>query len=215
MGLSQLLAVSRSVRTIKDGPARYKMTQQNLLPRFGTEKPAGESDLAPSAAPPLAEPVRPPAPVRAVELAPAPALAPPVAEQEPIVKTEPVSSGSGTGLASDVSAWKAARSARPTRAAAFVAATKKLSPFGSLFRNPFRNLLARENGDAPMQTELLLDSVKPIRNDLREAVAESDLQRVPEPAGEPGTAVAAARVTHRVRLWDRLKKRLVGGGDPG
>src|SRR5262245_35216039 len=122
MGLSQLLAVSRSVRTIKDGPARYKMTQQNLLPRFGTEKPAGESpvDLAPLMPPGASASASASVAAVAAVAEPVRAVAPALPVVEPIAKTEP--SESGAGMASDVSAWKAARSARPTRAAAFVAA---------------------------------------------------------------------------------------------
>ena len=35
MSLMQLLAVGRSIGMVKDRPTPYKMTQQNLLPKFG------------------------------------------------------------------------------------------------------------------------------------------------------------------------------------
>ncbi|MFM1768448.1 MAG: hypothetical protein RJA22_977 [Verrucomicrobiota bacterium] len=38
MGFPQLLAANRSLRNIRNGPSRYKMTQANLLPRFGAER---------------------------------------------------------------------------------------------------------------------------------------------------------------------------------
>ena len=135
MGLSQLLAVGRSVRTIKDGPARYKMTQQNLLPKFGEEnaaEPRAAKDVPPAAAPGSAQP--------------APAAFSSVVTEAGRDESEP----------------------GPAKAALFVEATKKLRPFSgwSLFKNPFGRFLARETRTAPLQTELLLDSVKPMRNDL-------------------------------------------------
>jgi hypothetical protein len=137
MGLSQLLAVGRSVRTIKDGPARYKMTQQNLLPKFG-----GES----AAEPRTAEKVP-----SAAAAAPASAQPAPSASSAAVTEEGPDESEPG-----------------PAKAALFVEATKKLRPFSgwSLFKNPFGQFLARETRAAPLQTELLLDSVKPVRNDL-------------------------------------------------
>src|SRR6185295_10159303 len=80
MGLSQLLAVSRSVRTIKDGPARYKMTQQNLLPKFAAERAGPNRPEASGTEAVLAPPSVPAAPV--------PAPTPPV-PAEP-VPTAPV-----------------------------------------------------------------------------------------------------------------------------
>ena len=137
MGLSQLLAVGRSVRTIKDGPARYKMTQQNFLPKFGGEN--------------AAEP-------RAAE------------EVPPVAEAAPGSAQSAPSASSAVVAEEARdeREPGPAKAALFVEATKKLRPFSgwSLFKNPFGRFRARETRTAPLQTELLLDSVKPMRNDL-------------------------------------------------
>lgn len=49
MAFTQLLAANRSLRNIRNGPSRYKMTQANLLPRFGPESEAG---AGPAAMPP-------------------------------------------------------------------------------------------------------------------------------------------------------------------
>ena len=38
MSWVQLLAVSKSIDSVPDRPSPYKMTQQNLLPRFGAER---------------------------------------------------------------------------------------------------------------------------------------------------------------------------------
>jgi hypothetical protein len=137
MGLSQLLAVGRSVRTIKDGPARYKMTQQNLLPKFGAEKPAEPREV--DNVPPAAEAA--PSPAQSELSAPSAAVA-----------------GGGRDESEP----------GPAKAAVFVEAAKKLRPFSgwSLFKDPFGRFLARKPRTEPWQTELLLESVKPMRNDL-------------------------------------------------
>jgi hypothetical protein len=43
MSLMRWLAACRSLKSVEDGPSRYKLTQQNLVPRFGpkTGKHAG------------------------------------------------------------------------------------------------------------------------------------------------------------------------------
>src|SRR5688572_20989947 len=35
MSLMRWLAACRSLKSVEDGPSRYKLTQQNLVPRFG------------------------------------------------------------------------------------------------------------------------------------------------------------------------------------
>lgn len=40
MSFTNLLAVSRAFGTIRDAPTRFKMTEENLLPTFGTRMPA-------------------------------------------------------------------------------------------------------------------------------------------------------------------------------
>ena len=183
MGLSQLLAVGRSVRTIKDGPARYKMTQQHLLPKFGGAKTA-ESAVAGNVSQPaeaVSEPVR----------------------VEPAVKTVSVE---------EIGAGKS--ESGPAKAAAFVEATKKLRPFGdwSLFKIPFAWATARKKESGPMQTELSLDSVKPMRNDLSDS--DFELARAPRrtvtPQATPTEPIAVPALSSAANggLWRRLKTRL-------
>jgi len=102
-----------------------------------------------------------------------------------------------------------------------VEASTKLRPFGAgtFSWNPFRRLLGREGKVAPMQTEMLLDLVKPIRNDLSDSMAErrpearlATVATVPALAREVEGAVAggageAARPAPRVGVWGRLKRR--------
>src|SRR6185295_12940430 len=46
MSLMQLLSVGRSLCGIRDEPSRYKMTQDNLLPKFGSPPEVGKNDAA-------------------------------------------------------------------------------------------------------------------------------------------------------------------------
>jgi hypothetical protein len=125
------------VKTIQDGPARYKMTQQNLLPKFGAEK-AGE--------PPAAEALPP-----AAEAAPEPA--PPEPPASLVIPAEAGSEVVGSGPARAAAFVEASKRLRPFSG-------------WSLFKNPFGRFLARKPGTAPRQIELSLDSVRPVRNDL-------------------------------------------------
>ena len=90
-------------------------------------------------------------------------------------------------------------------------------PFGrwTLFSNPFnRSSKARLKSDAgPVQTELSLDAVKPVRNDL----SDSDLEVVPVKAAVPTVPVSAtttATSAHEAEssgvVWHQLKSHLFG-----
>ncbi len=188
MGLSQLLAVGRSVRTIKDGPARYKMTQQNLLPKFGGERAAE---------------------ARATEIV------------SPRAEAVPVSAQSEPSAASATETEEGCDEGDPGpgKAALFVEATKKLRPFSgwSLFRNPFGQFLAREARSGPWQTELLLGSVKPMRNDLSDSSFEGDGRclAAPQPDARPGPMAGPSPIPAAPRRgpWQRLKTRWFGASD--
>src|SRR5215204_7363837 len=41
MSLMRWLAACRSLKSVEDGPSPYRMTQQNLLPRFGPRTAGG------------------------------------------------------------------------------------------------------------------------------------------------------------------------------
>ncbi len=194
MGLSQLLAASRTVRNIKNQPSRFKMTQQNLLPKFGADKADGApaADEASGVVELVAEPALPAQPVAN------PAVA---VEQGGLDRVEP-------GLA---------------KAVAVADAVKKLRPFGnwSLFKNPFRKAEPRQIEARPAQAELSLDLVKPVRNDLSEV--DFELGRMPpqadsqprtptEPIAVPAVSVAGKSSGGGGR-WRRIKIRLFRARD--
>ena len=184
MALSKLLAVGRSVRSVTEQPARYRMKQQNLLPTFGETK--AEARAVESVSP-------------AAEAAPKPA---PVTQATRNMAPETIA--------------MTTRATGSDKAAAFVEATKKLRPFddGSWFKNPFARTPAGKSDTAPVQTELSLDSVKPVRNDL----SESDLELGRPPgrtalqpdAPSAPTQVPAAPPTPTGGLWKRIRTRLFG-----
>jgi len=90
-------------------------------------------------------------------------------------------------------------------------------PFGrwTLFSNPFnRSSRTRSKTDAgPVQTELSLDAVKPVRNDL----SDSDLEVVAGKAAAPAvpmspttTATSAHEAEASGVVWHQLKNHLLG-----
>jgi hypothetical protein len=205
MGLMKLLAVGRSIGRFGNDRSPFKMTQQSLLPKFGSvtapEEPArgsGENrnQTVASAALPTGQPQ--PAnvatgnktmnAVRAVETGPEAEASVPVVMKQAVADRPAFPRGRWT-----------------------------------LFKNPFSKSGKSKSVDAPVQTELLLDSVKPVRNDL----SDSDLEVVrmkSKPAAEV-TEQAAALVPTAVPVatvaettpsepvaWDRIKNQFLGAG---
>ncbi len=62
----------------------------------------------------------------------------------------------------------------------------------TLFKNPFVARSSPVVPAAPVQGELLLDLIKPIRNDL----SDSDLELIPAKASAPGAEPQAAKVSN-------------------
>jgi hypothetical protein len=172
MGFPQLLAANRSLRNIRNGPSRYKMTQANLLPRFGAESEAAGRAPVPVAGVPVGRAVKAagsrglPAPL-AGSPAPVPRFAPRLAQ------------------AGGRSWWR-----------------RLAHPFGGG---------AGGVGQGAVQSELMLGTVEPVRNQL----GENDLELGPAPGaaaaaldaagGAAGEAVAGVRPA----LWRRWVGRFL------
>jgi hypothetical protein len=160
------------------------MRQQNLLPTFGGAK-ASEA--------------------RAVE------TNPPATEATAKPGTIDLATPTVAAEAIDTAGSKPA----PDRTAEFLEATKKLRPFGgrSWFKNLFVRTAPRRSDNGPVQTELSLDSVKPVRNDLSDSDAELSRAGV-----APGIATAPKALPEQTPpvaggLWQRLRTRLFGAND--
>ncbi len=189
MSLMRLLTVGRSLGAVRDQPSRYKMPQQSLLPKFGAAKQEvaelsmAEPDLTAASAPPVETKVIPRA------------ASEPTAAKDKRTKVM-------TAVETEFPAANAAAPATPPQA----------YPQGrwTLFRNPFGAATAKPKaGPAPVQGELSLDAVKPVRNDL----SDSDLEviRVSRTAPVAGTPAAAEELPESAGpVWDRLKTQVFG-----
>lgn len=203
MGLMQLLTVGRSLDRISDEPSRYKMTQQTLLPKFGSVN---------------ATEVR----ARGLSETKNPVIAPAAAGK---AKAESATARN------DRKQMNAVQPETDRKVAPANAAPKPAFPRGrwTLFRNPFAKAPKPEAATrAPVQSELLLDAVKPVRNDL----SDSDLELVqaarrsaeveaqaPSPAAVPAPAPVvmadapeAEPVASDGVVWNRIKNQFFGAG---
>jgi len=175
----QLLALGRSLGKIGDQPSRYKMTQQSLLPKFGPIKGlenvavTGEGRTKPAF---QNAPVKP---------APEPQNAKPTkpAKEKTTMNVVPSTPLEATATAGTVS--------------------RQAFPLGrwTLFKNPFSKASRPKPTETPVQAELSLDTVRPVRNDLN----DSDLEVVP-------LANETSAVMPEGPAWNRFKTQLVRAG---
>ncbi|MFO1497413.1 MAG: hypothetical protein U1G07_03280 [Verrucomicrobiota bacterium] len=175
MSFTRLLAAGRSIMGIKQSPSPYKMSQEHLLPKFNrrAKEPAPELALA-----------APGAPVGTDQVAET--LSPPAKR-----------GGSPSG---------SRREARPPRTS-----RSRLGGILGSFGSGWRRLIKRGRGQAaqaspvgrPVQTELSLDTVKVVCNDLADA----------EDAEGPGRRRRWRDLDHEGQrfgmVWNRLSARLL------
>ena len=189
MGLMQLLAAGRSLGKIGDQPSRYKMTQQSLLPKFGSVKVLEER---------------------------APGVGW-VGNNQVIAKTELKQSGLGfAASANDRKNMNAVQSKPQEVTVPKKTVPRPAFPLGrwTLFKNPFSKTSKPKAAEATVQPELSLDTVKPVRNDLSDAdlelvqtaklQAENIIPAVTQPKSEPVAPEGAA--------WGRIKTQFFGAG---
>ena len=187
----KLLSVSRSFTVGGNRPGRYKIAEQGLLPKFAPvgrpvwRAPKTKSDEAP------AKSNQPAAGTTAAESA-APVL--------------PSDSGVASLVAESTTEGGAMASRPPPVVHAGVTAAS--AKWFRLRRTPFVNRAVAPD-EIPVQAELSLDSVKPVRNDLSDA----DLEVV---LAKPGRVVPPPARTRLFRpelsgmAWGRLTARLFG-----
>ena len=160
----RLLGTSHAFGRILDRPSRYRLTQQSLLPKFGGEK-------------------SPEAPVVQASHGSPFALASQTGCAQPAV-TSAVTSAVKGGLLSRIRRiFKRGKNktmntveADPSMASASAPSkSEQPFPFGrwTLFGSPFYRVPAAtpksKSAGGPVQGELLLDAVKPVRNDLSDS----------------------------------------------
>ena len=193
MSLLRLLSLGHSLKGLKGEPSRYKLSEQNLLPKF-----AAVAALAPQNNTIVPQPT--------------------TAESSPASVSAPVSSlGSSPGLVTPCSAPVSGASsiqppAVPTRsmqsnpASAVAAFPLKATPQRS------RSLWseASRSGQLGVQPELALEAVKVLRNDLSDADLELVPIRAEVKAAQASMLHPAAPDDKRSHQpWTRLTRRLI------
>ena len=190
MGLMQLLALGRSLGRLNSRQVRYKMTQQSLLPKFGT---GGKPDSVRNSEP-LEKQISEAG--REKTVVPGRDLRKNAEDRTMIMKSTVPSESASVAAASH-------------------SETNQAYPHGrwNLFKNPFAKTPRAKPPAEPRQSELLLESVKPVRNDL----TDSDLEvvaanRPPAEAartiGEPGSPSGEPDASRLA--WGRVKTQLFG-----
>ncbi len=192
MGLMQLLTVGRSLGRILDEPSPYKMTQQSLLPKFGSVS-ASEDPACGSG----------------------PSVNTAFAKTEFEKKKPAIVSATN-----DRKHMKAFQPSSQVTTAPEAASARQAFPRGrwTLFKNPFSKAPKPAASAAPVQSEMSLDAVKPVCNDL----SDSDLELVQaarRSAGqsaslpvEAGEAAVPKPAAPDGVVWDRIKNQFFGAG---
>lgn len=151
MSLLRLLSVGRSLGRVSDPPSRYRMTQQSLLPKFGGPKKSAEGE--------------------------------PAEGQEHEPKSGSLREKFLTAARSLFAAKQDRKMNRIEADGAAATVKPQAYPRGrwTLFRNPFSTPTKPASAkECPVQGELSLEGVRPVRNDL----SESDLEiAVPRTSG--------------------------------
>jgi hypothetical protein len=183
VSLMQLLVAGRSLKTVKDQPSPYKMKQANLLPKFAGKKTDAVQETQGKAAAASPEAAQP-----GMALAASPGL----------------SSLAGATAADIVNDQQGANAC-----ADFPQPVIQVGAKQPVLRGwyAFRKRLQRSRSSkvTPVQTELSLDTVRVVRNDLR------DVDPANPPAG--GSARHRKAALPRTRAvagawWTRLQMRL-------
>ncbi len=175
MSLLKLLTTGKSLVGLKDAESRYRMTNQRLLPKFGSGKnPFREADasavMAKEATPTVVEKIPAAASV-------APAVAASLSTPAP---RAPISSP-GAGLLR--------MGASKARDLALTVQNRWVSQLGSVLsrpaRKPMKPAVVPLGPTVPVQGELSLDRIKVMRNDLSDADLEVVTARPARPAPVP------------------------------
>ena len=189
MSLMQLLAVGKSIIGLSAGRSPYRMREENLLPKFGPAKGAKS---------------KPPAPVEAAPSLPksVPKVDEPKTSRAAIETKGTEMNAIVAGTATESEPGRTSRSAETAY------------PIGRWTRlNPFHARFSKQSEAAPVQGELLLETVKVMRNDLSDADLEvvSSEQNSPPRSGSAQRKPAGESESTGLMLG-RMTARLFGAG---
>jgi hypothetical protein len=200
MSLLRLLTAGKSLVGVKESEGRYHLSRQSRLPEFNAKRNPFRGTARPEGKAP-AKPADQETAMVAAAPAPEPQAAKAAAETPGKRPAAPFGGGfaaRGSGVASWVRQRLARMFNKPGRAAARSVAAAKPAPTAA---------------KRPMQTELSLDAVRVVRNDL----SDSDLEVVAvKPAAEKTPATGTGRAGGAVALagsaWSRVTERVLGAG---
>jgi hypothetical protein len=220
MSLLRLLSAGKSLMGVKDADSPYRMTTQNLLPKFGSAK----NPFAPT---PKSEP-----PPYLPDAVPAPASESPSSEPAhletiPLFEAKTAQAATRARVtAADPAMIPPKEPAQPAKQAdvfTTVVSTKKpvvrakwaakINPISYLLRgrSSAKKPVNSKTAKSPVQTELSLEKVKVIRNELH----DSDLELIPRRMGglrkkNEVVPPAAGKAYHT--KWERLTSRIFREG---
>jgi hypothetical protein len=220
MSLLRLLSAGKSLMGVKDSDSPYRMTTQNLLPKFGSAK----NPFAPT---PKSEPL-PYLP----DIVPVPASESPSSEPahlETIPLFEPKTAQPATRARvteADPAMIPPKEKAKPARQAddlpTVVSKQKpvvqakwavKINPFSHLLkgRSSIKKPVNPKTARSPVQAELSLEKVKVVRNELH----DSDLELIPMRMGElrkKNEVIPPPAMKGCQTRWERLTSRIFREG---
>ncbi len=199
MSLLRLLTAGKSLIGSKSSESRYHLGRPGALPRFGGKKNPFRATTRPEAAQSAAT----------VPAQPACEGTEPAVESQVSVPEVTTKSPAGTGIATvavgthDATPASAPPSGKPAAdspLARYTGKLKDLMPFG---RRKKPEMAVPRFSKAMVQTELSLESVRVVRNDL----SDSDVEIVP---AQPPVALAAENSAEGT--WGKVTGRLFGAG---
>jgi hypothetical protein len=197
MILLRLLRAGKTLVGVGDGERSYRLPQKGGLPRFKSKKNPFRATTVPE------KPRR--SPVEAAD------------EESGNVLASAETTGRADVAAAPLSVREAVRTeaTNPGDEAASVAARGKrwLNRFKGMVRTRPATYSAPEVNSRPAQSELRLESVRVVRNDL----SESDIEIVPRQKTlqdfvnrVPGSVAAAAARSASETVWSRVSARIFG-----
>ena len=186
MSLLKLLTTGKSLVGLKDAESRYRMTNQRLLPKFGSAK-------NPFSAAETVEPV-------------STVATPPIEEQQSAPVTHPTTmEPASNGTIKESAGLLRLGTSKARGLAAAALQTRWVSQLGPLISRPARKTTKAAGVPVPskpqqVQGELSLDRIKVMRNDLSDAdleiiAARPKTRSVPAPALRAKDAVEPAAVS--------------------
>jgi hypothetical protein len=228
MSLLKLLATGRSLVGMRETTSRYQMRAANLLPKFGSPKNpfATQAKAEPAPVAPAPKPAAAPTPAKPepakmetaplFEPKPGNTAAPAAATVQPVVKdvsmpatakvvkTQPATIQAGKVEPGPASPARVP-SAKRESSGGWI---QKLNPLG-YFSSGAAGAGKARAARTPVQTELSLEKVKVVRNELN----DDDLKVRPAPTAQmPGAASAVLPQPGGAgaTAWGRLTSRVLG-----